>query len=115
MAPIDLALCACGRVERVKCDGADWTLVTRSQSHLSLGRVELPLVEFSISEGDDDAGRACRTQTLRVLSHNRPNLGGGHVISLTVSLLMYLHISLQLKTKRLTSQQRTSDGPGSNS
>lgn len=55
--------------------GADWThLVTRSQSHLSLGCVELPLVEFSVSERDDDAGRACRTQTLQVLSHNRPNL-----------------------------------------
>lgn len=41
--------------------------VTPSRSHLLLGQVELPLVEFSVSERDDDAGCACRTQTLQVL------------------------------------------------
>lgn len=41
--------------------------VARRQSHLLLGCVELPLVQFSVSERDDDAGRACTTQTLHVL------------------------------------------------
>lgn len=39
------------------------------------------------------------THTLKVLSHNRAHLCEGRVISLTVSLLIYLHISLQLETK----------------
>ncbi len=46
-----------------------------SRSYLSLSCVKLPLIQFSISQSDDNAGCPCRTQYPHVVWNNAVNLG----------------------------------------